>query len=428
MKNLVLIPIFLISIAFSGLSQNTLYHKLDSVVEISNDFGAWGTHNKLQYEYDGSGRMILSTHYNFDPGTNDIVPDYQNQYTYDNLNRFSEIIRYNWNVDSSDFILSHKHVYSYGTNQLVDTLLRYNWYSYSSTWGEITRKFYTYNSSDLLTLELTRGWDFINSVWVNGQKTEYVYNSNNKLTLKLTHHWQSNNWFSGGKETFTYTSNNLVDTATIFTKDASTNSFKPFLKKGFLYDAQDRMVDQTDVMWNSAQSIWYIFDRTTYQYNNDNDISEIMRYQGDFTVPWIRKIPTYNTQISESELKLPPQFSFNKMKTGTDGHTFRISDSTWHSNYTETLYYSDIYVSIADIEISNEVTVYPNPASQFITFKTAHHTGNVSLLIMTINGAVVMNKQITPNEMVALNALSTGQYVYQLFDGKKHYTGTFIKN
>jgi hypothetical protein len=428
MKNLLLLPILLIIINFSGISQKALYHKLDSLIETSNDFGPWVTQNKLEYEYDSSGRMMLSNHYSKDPTTNDIVPNYQMQYTYDHLNRFSELFNYDWNNDSSDYILSEKFVYSYGTNQLVDTIVGYNWNPNNSIWFEVSQKTYTYDQSDLLILNLTLGMDIINQVWKNSKKIESVYNSNKKLERKSTLSWDSNSWDSTRKEINTYTSNNLIDTTTFFNKDASTNSLKPYLKRGFLYDTQDRIVDQTDVWWNNAQSFWYIFDRMTYQYNNDNDISEIMRYQGDFTVPWIRRIPTYNSQIPESELKLPPNYSFNKMKTGTDGHMFWLSDSSWHSNYTETLYYSDLYVSIKDLEISNEVTVYPNPASNFITFKTENHTGNLSLLIMSINGAIVVNKQITPGQMVSLNPLTNGQYVYQLFDGKKHYTGTFIKN
>jgi hypothetical protein len=428
MKTLFLLPIYLFVLTINSFSQRSNYHKLDSTVVISNDFGNWSTHNKTEYEYDNLGRMIFNNHYFFDHAINDIKPGIKSYYTYDNLNRFSEVVQYNWNTDSLDFILYRKMVYNYGSNQLVSTLVQYEWNSLSSIWSEINKNTYTYDNMNSLVLDKRQWWDLTIPAWKDHQKTEYTYNSNNNLLDKMFFSWYLNNWDSTQKEVYSYTSNNLVDSVIFYGKDFNTGNLKPNLRRGFIYDVQERIIDQTDFMWDITQSIWYIFDRATYQYNNDNDISEKMRYQGDFTIPWRKKVPTYNSQILEADLKLPPNISFHKMKTGTDGQVYWLSDSAWHSNYTETLYYSDVIISTLDLEISNEVKVYPNPTSNFISFKIGNQSKDLSLLIISMNGTVVVNKRITINQMVSLNKLVNGQYVYQLFDGEKHYSGTIMKN
>jgi hypothetical protein len=78
-----------------------------------------------------------------------------------------------------------------------------------------------------------------------------------------------------------------------------------------------------------------------------------------------------------------------------------------------------------------QVVASPNPATDNATF-TLHHVepGHYTLCFLDINGNVLLTKSITSfSELVNLQSLSNGIYVYQLLDSKNHIlaTGKVVK-
>jgi uncharacterized repeat protein (TIGR01451 family) len=101
------------------------------------------------------------------------------------------------------------------------------------------------------------------------------------------------------------------------------------------------------------------------------------------------------------------------------------------TNETDNMYVSMIPVGVNDPVYSNDLIIYPNPFNSKVTFATkSQRTFNGMLMIMDLQGRELMNTSIhSGNKVIDLQHLSTGIYLYKIFDndGNRSYFGRLIK-
>lgn len=82
-------------------------------------------------------------------------------------------------------------------------------------------------------------------------------------------------------------------------------------------------------------------------------------------------------------------------------------------------------LEVPQFEVSNTITVYPNPTSELIYFESNENLSNESISIYNVAGQIVLQKNID-NNTVDLSRLVKGQYFIQ-FQNKKNKSFQIIK-
>jgi hypothetical protein len=82
-------------------------------------------------------------------------------------------------------------------------------------------------------------------------------------------------------------------------------------------------------------------------------------------------------------------------------------------------------LSIQDIEKHNELTLYPNPASDYISIESKNDI--LSIQLFDINGRMISN--IAPNlTNIPISQLNSGLYLIQIKTTKDKHSISFFKN
>jgi hypothetical protein len=119
--------------------------------------------------------------------------------------------------------------------------------------------------------------------------------------------------------------------------------------------------------------------------------------------------------------------SFNKQIIGSV--SIENINGEWKETGKTTIYYSG--GTSTDIkEIENALfDVYPNPATESVSFRWKENYENLTLVLYQVTGARVMEQITSSGKSVSISDLKNGVYFYKLMDGQKSVkTGKLIKN
>ncbi|WP_445454143.1 T9SS type A sorting domain-containing protein [Flavobacterium sp. 25HG05S-40] len=70
-------------------------------------------------------------------------------------------------------------------------------------------------------------------------------------------------------------------------------------------------------------------------------------------------------------------------------------------------------LEVPELELSDKITVYPNPSTSVIYFQTEVNLGDEKISIFNVSGQLVAQKQITSDNALDLSELSNGIYLIQ---------------
>ena len=85
-------------------------------------------------------------------------------------------------------------------------------------------------------------------------------------------------------------------------------------------------------------------------------------------------------------------------------------ENSWEETGTTTYYYSSITTQTNIPNISaNTLSIFPNPVAE--SFTISGITENTLVTISDLNGRIVLQKTVSPNESVFVNYLSVGVYL-----------------
>ncbi|WP_435132276.1 T9SS type A sorting domain-containing protein [Formosa sp. A9] len=114
----------------------------------------------------------------------------------------------------------------------------------------------------------------------------------------------------------------------------------------------------------------------------------------------------------------------NVSKNTTD-HVSALDNIAIAISYNQILYYLKDYqlwkytnsLNTESVEVKSSLSIYPNPSSDFIKFKTSHRIENIS--IFDLSGRMIINTAQYQNNQVDISQLSLGTYLikFQLNGG-----------
>lgn len=444
MKNsLILIVIILsnISIAFSQ-SPDALKPTLDSLQTLKWD---WNTlqlefDSKRLYIYDGSENMIEETYFEWDIFSGQWDSTEQYQYTYDTQGNPLTFITYKL---ASQQITKIEYTYDGNQNLILESKSKYynaqwnNWekiestynssnnvlnsinYSWNITqWDTISKDEYLYNASNNLTVKTFYFWNSVNSTWDNWWLYEFTYDTTQNLTTELFSQWltDSSNWAPHSKFEYLYDTNGELLFNTHYAIYNINTPWAPVARYKWIYDSFDNVEAHHTEKWSSTDSAWKVDIKVNNNYNNIYPYSDLIL---PVSIPRIKTSPS-------PYLKGFP-VDFNHMLNENLVSFWNNITENWQESEKRWYFYSDHLVNSINKVVDNKLQVYPNPFSNNVSFNIPEPSSTINLELYDIQGRKVFSSSINNNELVNLERLSTGIYIYHLTTDGQQFKGKLVK-
>lgn len=347
----------------------------------NGDTSEWDLSMKNNLTYDSRGNITSSTNVvvygGFSLGTS--------KYTamYDANNHQTEHITYTWDFLSSSWAASTKNVSNYTNGKkMLDT--NYAWVTATSSWKLNGKSDYSYDGSGYLTLQIDSKLNNSTNQLENAVKYVIMNDAAGRDTLSTEYRWASNTstWNLYGKTTMTYAANGAITSIINYEWNNSASLWKGQSKGVYMFDNKDNMTSVVSYTWDDNLSAWVPETKSDFLYNANGNL-------------------TVNT-------------------------SYLWSTNAWAKQSVSNHYYSPSkFTGLNEISGGVEITIYPNPAIDFLKINNLLKPATVS--IATVDGRVIVfNRQLIENE-IDVSGLKTGLYFLFVNTGEGKYTYKFVK-
>lgn len=434
---------------------NTLKQRLDSVVATGFD--------KDEFVYDASGNVLLDTYFEWN---GQWVNSWKEQYAYDSNGNRIQKIEYEW--DGSKWMNLHKYesMYDAGNNQIQNA--EYNWLggqwtnlskeeiSYDSfgnqtqsvnyigtgspdgLWVENRKNEYLFDTDGNLTQDIEYMWDGM--LWNKTMKTEFDFEPNGKMVLNTIDEWLENDWVKSGKFEPVYNENGLISQSLGYSWDVDLNQWINESKFEYAYDANQNLIlfdiYYSDFNFMKMESVFDDFgNRTLYSiYLLDFETFELSpewkeEYVFDNNFSFEDLILPFSSVDFESNVEGSPVQNISEMFKHKVVHltNYNGDAGSWMMQGDYSLYYSEQNITaVKDLNATKNVKVYPNPATNKISFNMGKYSNKFTVEFYDIQGKIVMSQLSESNRPVSIESLNKGLYFYRVSDNLNSYTGKFM--
>jgi len=334
--------------------------------------GQWIDWIKFEMIYDGNGNLIQNVTSRWDTLGSQWLVVMQIDMTYDSGNLVEELW-YNWDEDSAKLVLWSKDEFIYDDGKLM-TWNAY--YLFDEDWELSSVTTYTYDGQGNMTLELTQTEDMFTQEWTDYSKFIWTYDANNRTISE--EYWDSE-------------------------INMMTFEFEMVRKWlwHFTWDADGNMIEEVDQVWNEDAGEWQNDEKYVWTFNKSYTFM-------DLNVPYF-----WYPGNPEAEGSL----LFYHMPVSSVGYMY--INGQWVEYDRQTAYYSESGGGgPSGIENVNKasVSVFPIPASEYITFSWDEKYKRLNLEIYDLTGKQVISRTMDNNETISVGDLSRGMYIYRLTD------------
>jgi len=260
---------------------------------------------------------------------------------------------------------------------------------------------WTYDTDNKIVFQTSYNYD--GTTWEHYSEATYSYNLDNKLTSIVVMTFEYGNWEIWGIDSTTYYPNN-----TGFTNTFYTINFNGGLMEGSRHDfLQDQASNLTSI--NGYTSVVFgepleLSSKTSYTYDNNYPFSELM------VQSFFRKL------------------HFNHKRLTKDYEKYNAITSQWEPQTYGTYYWTDMTMTTSTESTLAEqgkalaaVTVFPNPASDYLQFTLPESGKPATLELISTNGQRLIYQELTSSSSVDVSDLPAGFYGFLIEqDGQRH--------
>lgn len=381
----------------AGLLSDRITYNL----EVSSDIPA----GKESFKYNPNNQLVLIQNSDWNSGTQSYDSAYyRTVYTFDQDGNQTSYLGQMRQFFQQDWRTRFKGESFYVDNFLMkENIYSYNNQSQSIYLSSIDTFYYTDN---VLTRKERQRYDQFDKVFELYSKVDYEYNTTGLISFEKTSYYYNEAW----------------EPVRLFYKHQYHND------KKISYERISILNDSTQRQDN----------KYTYEYdNNDNPfLDSYYVYDYDFDSLMISSTQeiifnnislenTYTPALNHFKLHNSEHISFQPTELIEKRTDFQNGTSL--ENSFRTLYfYKDSDVGISD---NNKilVNVYPNPASNTISFEKLKANENYHLILIDSKGNIVKNMKL--KNQVNISKLNTGLYTYQITNSTGLIaSGQFVKN
>jgi hypothetical protein len=216
------------------------------------------------------------------------------------------------------------------------------------------------------------------------------------------------------KTTNTYVGNNL-DVSLLQDFNTTSSSYVDAYKYTYLYSGNNE-IEELEQTWSVFDNLWLNYNKKSKTYFNNKLESEVNSYWNPGQLTWVNSSKQDYTYSPLNNIKSSIYYNFD--------------NGTWVPNYSQYFYYQ-LYEPNAIVKNTiNQLTVYPNPASNFIHINTSELDGTVYLTIFDVLGKNVLSMQINNSQSLfslPINSLTRGSYFMSIENNNTKKFANFIK-
>ncbi len=442
--------------------------QLDSIVadfynSSTNEWYAW---LQTTYAYDEYGN--LAEYIEYSHSNEGLIPYAKKEFAYTAEGNISQQLIYDWNSNTSAYVLHYQEDYVYNSSgALIEFVVKGTWEDKIDNTFKIE---YAYDKGNLISY-IRFVWE--NAEWVNSYKKEYIYNGtslinedyflwneiNNQFDIYSRSNYyynddnltkiESHNYFNSDsvKRIYEYNDQNKKTLSLTTKKEDNSDLWQMNWKTEFIYDDDMNMLAENRYTWDDELNDWKHTQERDYSFAENANLTEFVYHEGiysDELNPQFKYTYEYNDSFSFDDLVLPsismnnyswPGVSYynlnydsieNKhMKTSHRLYWWNVNDQEWKINNHSHYYYSDKFIDGVQENITNEIIVYPNPASDFIVFETPRASYPIKVLICDIQGKTVLERDLSDSKL-SIKGLKSGMYLYQVHFENSIISGKFL--
>jgi hypothetical protein len=383
------------------LKNATAAQKLDSIVSQvwNSEEEIWQNEMKQDFIYNSEMKNTeyLEKEWN--------IPDqewetwYRTEIEYNNEGKISSIIFHSRDVDSHDLIIEDKIEAFYGEEGKLDSTLHYS-IEADQSWTLDLKQILYYNSSGKM---IKREFIMIDddSGEQIGAKYIFTYNDTGNMEKSSVYYYNEEEEILFSETYHSYDASGKRTLSERWELNFVSHSLEKDSRTGYEYNASG-VSTITYSEWDDGSQTWLENEKDEYVYSS-TDFSDV-------AFPDMFQFYLY---IEDDMLIIE---SFNKMITGIN--TFEMIEGNWEKTNQAFFYYSE---GITNINVFDNVAVsmYPNPASDRITFRWSGNYEQLFLEIFQITGAKVMELYTFSDRPVPVHQLDSGVYLFKLTNGKQ---------
>lgn len=334
----------------------------------------------LKFTLNPSGkitsRTISDVDYDMYPISYDIIPRSDYTYTYDNLGNVVEMVRRVWDINnpSAPPEYAEKETWEYYNSQLI-TYKKY-YYDYPGSWEQREEKNYQYNMGKLYKVTATR----IANAYI--EEFTYEYNSSNQVFKVTKHQGYANTPLElDSYKQYAYSGNKVIEE--IDRRDYGLYVFQNTYDNGILTQTIGKEVNLNT---NDTLSKWLL----TIERDQDGDVVTMIHNNLDNEPPYTNT--DYRSTIAYAFVT----------DTGQTNHIKEITEQL-------------------------NLVLYPNPATDVLTFASEKDLHNAMVLITGIDGKPVKRFVHMHENSIDIADLPSGPYILKVDLEKYSGTARFIK-
>ncbi|MCF8357569.1 MAG: T9SS type A sorting domain-containing protein [Prolixibacteraceae bacterium] len=202
----------------------------------------------------------------------------------------------------------------------------------------------------------------------------------------------------------------------------------------FEYNEAGQRTRYEKSIWNDEAGYWQGESNTHYAYDeNGNQIQYLSFEWDDENREWKNRVNvleeyTFDYDYTMNQILLPNRYSYmyysHKIESGSEYEWDTIANELTMTNVT-TYCYSEIQgESSVRASSGNDVKVYPNPATGFVT--VGLNSPTLFFEVFSLSGERLISKNVMGTNRIDISALQTGLYVYKAHTDNKTIKGKFI--
>lgn len=435
-------------------NKTTTKQKLDSVdtYEYDNNTSLFKKVYVKYYDYNSIGLNTKETvHYIYGDS---VQPIDMIEYIYYQDNTISEVKKSYWQSTTNNWKPNNKTntiyypdstvflFYEWHTNvwdeaakavELYTNSIRtvISYFKSSNKWHKSYKRVYYFNPTNIDTLIYE--YDYINNNWVNDYKQSNALDSNNNTTKHIRHRWY------GVWETEIKIENSFDSINNKILRNGYSGYGYPWVHKSicnYTYNSSNKIT--TYIEHISAGTVWMKNDSIHYTQSSNNNLTNIETYfwYHGFNY-WVKSENysySYDLSYIRSDLVLPYEIMTNNNSISffknmlTTIFTYQSDTANmWiqEPHYKSFFHFSPIIVGLNSTISKNEINIYPNPSSDFISIINLN-SGNFTLTIYNIDGKKIKEAKLKSNKL-DINSLPNGIYIINITDGDISIVKKFVK-
>ena len=378
-------------------------YKLDSVIA--------GEYSKTIYTYDNIGNNISEIYYYYEEEMGWCIE--KTVYSFNESGLLKTEFKYDYDNEEESWYLNEKNEYTYNSQNNLILVENFEPGETETEFYLIGKGEYFYDANQNDTLYITYEMDMENDTFMFREKTISTYDANGNILTEIYCYYDSDilEWDMSSKYVNTYNANKKQTSSINYFWDDIESDWIPSYKTETFYNKNNN--DSIEYSYNWEDDDWAKSERTTYKYDANQNIIEVVMSQ--FYVIWIdymKAVMEYNLAHSYSDLLLPYNMMYDEYKFNneiTKMSMYIINGVSSELMMEENYYYSQVVVSIVEPN-RLEVTLYPNPSRDNINIVTAE-TNNATMQIVNNLGQIVIQQNLTQNTtQIDISGLQSGIY------------------